>query len=352
MALWLVRSGRYGEYEQRFFVDHCVYACWAHMKHNLSKLTQKKKMFDFLSTEFPNASAGRTRNYTAQLWSFVHEMKVGDWVLVPYKTKRAMNVAEIVGPYAFEPNASPPLYHSRPVKWIERDIPRSNFDQDLLYSFGAVMSICKIKRNDAERRIRAMAERGWRLPELPRLTIQKGGEDDEPELEIGAAALEQLARDQIANGIIRKFKGHGLARLVEAILKAQGYQTYLSPEGPDKGVDVLAAPEPLGFGTPRLCVQVKSGETPVDAPTLNGLIGAMQNVNADQGLLVSWGGFRSSVEREVPAQFFRVRLWDQDTLIDELLSCYDRLDPDLRAELPLKRLWTLSGDDETEPGVS
>ncbi|MCH7596805.1 MAG: hypothetical protein IID35_09635 [Planctomycetes bacterium] len=48
----------------------------------------------------------------------------------------------------------------------------------------------------------------------------------------------------------------------------------------------------------------------------------------------------------------KVPVKQQDTLIDELLSCYDRLDPDLRAELPLKRLWTLSDDDETEPGVS
>ena len=37
------------------------------------------------------------------------------------------------------------------------DIPRSNFDQDLLYSLGAFLTICEVKRNDAEKRIRAMA---------------------------------------------------------------------------------------------------------------------------------------------------------------------------------------------------
>ena len=44
-----------------------------------------------------------------------------------------------------------------------------------------------------------------------------------------------------------------MARLVDAVLRAQGYTTYLSPEGPDKGIDILAAPEPMGFGT-RECV--------------------------------------------------------------------------------------------------
>ncbi|HJZ53954.1 MAG TPA: restriction endonuclease [Gemmataceae bacterium] len=139
-----------------------------------------------------------------------------------------------------------------------------------------------------------------------------------------------------------------MARLVEAVLKAQGYTTYLSPPGADKGIDILAAPGPLGFGDPRLCVQVKSGDTPADLPTLNQLIGAMQNVHAQQGLLVSWGGFKASIDREVPAQFFRVRLWDQKSFLDELLAQYDKLDEDLRAELPLKRIWTVAAQDEGE----
>jgi restriction system protein len=74
-----------------------------------------------------------------------------------------------------------------------------------------------------------------------------------------------------------------------AVLQAQRYTTYLSAPGPDKGIDILASPGPLGFGRPRICVQVKSGDAPVDLPTLNQLIGAMQNVQADQGLLVSLG---------------------------------------------------------------
>jgi restriction system protein len=72
--------------------------------------------------------------------------------------------------------------------------------------------------------------------------------------------LEQLAGDQITKLVHRLYSGHGLARLVAAILEAQGYTTHVSPPGPDKGVDILAAPDPLGFGSPRICVQVKSGD--------------------------------------------------------------------------------------------
>jgi restriction system protein len=205
------------------------------------------------------------------------------------------------------------------------------------------MTICRISRNDAEKRVRVMAASGWKAETAPPL------DSAEPDEEAATTVdLEELARDQIARLIIQRFKGHGLAGLVEAVLKAQGYTTYRSPEGPDKGIDILAAPGPLGFGRPRLCVQVKSQDTPVDLPTLNQLIGAMQNVQADQGLLVSWGGFKSSIDREELMQFFRARLWDQDDLVRELLANYDKLDEDLRAELPLKRIWTLAIQEENE----
>ena len=74
----------------------------------------------------------------------------------------------------------------------------------------------------------------------------------------------------------------------------------------------------------------------------------MQNVRAEQGLLVSWGGFKSSVDREAPAQFFRVRLWDQDALIDELMSHYETLDETFKVDLPLKRIWGFAEQENSE----
>ena len=75
----------------------------------------------------------------------------------------------------------------------------------------------------------------------------------------------------------------------------------------------------------------------------------MQNVQADQGLLVCWGGFKPTIKREASRMFFKVRLWDQNDLIDQFLMNYDKLNEDLRAELPLKRVWAVaSTEDEKE----
>lgn len=335
MSLWMVRAGKHGEYERKFLEDNRVYLTWGGLQEDLSE-AKKDDIQKILKDFYPDDKDTTLANWRGQIWAFVSKMQAGDWVVLPSKLKQSVvQLAEITGTYTYDPKATDPYYHYRTVKWLATDIPRSNFDQDILYSFGALSTVCRIERNDAEKRIRSMVDKGWKTEPI---------EGEPPE----TMDLELLARDDIAKLIARRFKGHGLTHLVDAILRAQGYTTYVSPEGPDKGIDILASPGPLGFGNPRICVQVKSTEAQVDSATLNQLIGSMQNVKADQGLLVSWSGFKASVEKERPSQFFRVRLWDQTEIIDALLENYDKIDEDFRAELPLKRIWTLTEPENEE----
>jgi restriction system protein len=347
MALWLVRAGRHGQFEKKFLEEGRIYLTWNRLSYDLSEIDDRSALRAVLEEVYPEAPAGRITNNSGQIWGFAKGIKPGDWVVLPSKQKPAIHIAEVTGGYVFNKNAEDPFHHHIDVKWIAQDIPRSNFDQDLLYSFGAFMTVCQIKRNDAEERVRAMASNGWKpaqgRPVTTRAPLPDEIESDEGE---NATDLVQAAKDQIAKLIIAKFQGHGMARLVDAVLRAQGYTTYLSPEGPDKGIDILAAPAPMGFGEPRVCVQVKSGDSALDRPTLDQLIGVMQNVQASHGLLVSWGGFKSSVDKEEATQFFRVRLWDQADIIDQVLSHYDQLDEDIRTELPLKRIWAVAHAEE------
>lgn len=146
--------------------------------------------------------------------------------------------------------------------------------------------------------------------------------------------------------IARRFAGHKLAYLVADILRADGYQTHISAPGPDGGVDVLAGRGPLGFEAPRLCVQVKSGDSQQDAKVVRELKGAMNDVGANQTLFVSWGGFKATVRKEVVRDFFSRRLWDAGDIINEVIAHYDQLSDEIRAEIPLKRIWAAVPDEE------
>lgn len=347
MALWLVRAGKHAEHEARFLEQNRVCLTFSDLvNENLAAISDYDGIKAVIQRNNPNGTVGMIRNFAGQAWAFTLAMKVGDWVILPRKESSTIAIGQVTSPYQFRQDEDPLYQHVRDVTWLNTSIPRDVFDQDLLYSFGAFLTVCEIKRNDAEQRVRAMQGRGWTAATPAAVGVTVSANPANGIVEDVTVDLELLARDAIAKLIIQKFQGHGLARLVNAVLKAQGLTTHLSPEGPDGGIDILAAGGAFGFQSPKICVQVKSGDSPADRPEFTQLIGAMQNVHADQGLFVSWSGFKQTVLREVAIQFFKVRLWNQNDLIDQLLANYDKLDPDFRAELPLMRIWTIATPDE------
>ncbi len=344
MAIWLNRAGPHGEHEQKFIQENRVYVTWDGLDVNLAQLPNRDALLHALEERYGSAKPKTLLNWASQIWPFAHEMRRGDLAVMPLKSQPSVYIGEVTGDYHFEPDGPDPFFHWRPVKWVGEAIPRSHFGQDLLYSFGAFMTICRIQRNNADSRIAAMRANGWKAEDVASTATLPSTEAVDQAQQ--ATNLEELARDQIAQLITARLKGHGLARLVDAVLRAQGYTTYRSPEGPDGGVDILAGTGPLGFGAPRLCVQVKSQDTPVEARALNELRGAMQSVNATEGLFVSWSGYKSSVYKQATSSFFSVRLWTQKELLEALFTHYDQLDEDLKAEVPLKRIWTVATQTE------
>ena len=63
--------------------------------------------------------------------------------------------------------------------------------------------------------------------------------------------------------------------------------------------------------------------------------------HAEQGLLISWGGFKSSVIQEARQNFFTIRLWDSGDLLAMILRNHDKFPDNLKARLPLERAWAL-----------
>lgn len=351
MALWLVRGGSYGEHESKFIDENKVCLTWGELTAtDMTGTPDSDGIKQRVMQVFPNEPVRKLGNWSGQVWAFVLAMEEGDWIVMPRKNKATIAIGEIKSKCKFDGSAPNDYKHYREIKWLDTEIPRSNFDQDVLYSFGAFLTVCEIKRNDAEARVRAMAKNGWHVPAVGATRAKVVGTTDGNTATATAADeagvdLEQLAKDAIAKLIIQKFKGHGMARLVDAILRAQGFTTYLSPEGPDKGIDILAGSGAFGFENPKICVQVKSGDTPADHPEFTHLIGAMQSVQADYGLFVSWSDFKQTVNKEEAAKFFKVRLWNQNDLIEQLLLNYDKLDQNIRAEIPLKRIWLVANAD-------
>lgn len=85
MAIWLIRAGSHGEFEQKFIQENRVYVTWDELDEDLRKLEGRNELFSAIQARYPNAKPKRLQNWVSQVWPFAHEMKKGDLIVLPLR---------------------------------------------------------------------------------------------------------------------------------------------------------------------------------------------------------------------------------------------------------------------------
>ena len=352
LTAWVVWAGEHGEDEDTALEDGIAIIGF-HAYGDATGETDREVIAELVKTGEEKQAAEEGRevpsprqigNFVGQFFAFVVEIKVGDLVVLPLKTRPGqLAIGHCTGDYEYR-EIDGVYRHVRPVAWERIDVQRTDLKLDLRRRVWKPPTVFRARTNDAPRRLDALCN-GEPDPGLPDEI-----DSDTPDETVDAASpdqpLQERARNEISDFIRERFTGHEFARLIDAILQAQGYATRLSPEGPDGGVDVLAGRGPLGFDHPRLCVQVKATAAAADVKVVRELQGTMQSFRARHGLFVCWGGFTRDARNWARDNHFKVRLWDADDVVEALQDVYDKLDDDVRAEIPLKQVWTLVQDDD------
>lgn len=287
VTLWMVRAGRHGEGENDALTTNVVGIGWPELG-DLGQMRSTEEIRPRLNDAYPHAKPSTLANWAGQIGAFRFRMQIGDLVSLPLKSAPAVAFGHLTGGYQYVEEAIEALRHRRSVEWISDGIPREVIDQDLLYSLGAFLTVCQISRNDAERRIQALLAAPPTALTVSARSVDSTTVIEPDEVTDATVDLAEIGRDQIRRRLAERFKGHELARLVGELLKAEGFVCEVSPPGPDGGVDVLAGEGGMGFDGATMAVQVESGSTMVDAPTLRELKGVTGNFGARRGLLVSW----------------------------------------------------------------
>lgn len=159
-------------------------------------------------------------------------------------------------------------------------------------------------------------------------------------VEIAEEAAWALIEDHLATMDPYEFQD-----LVAALLRAMGYHvSWVSPPGPDRGIDIVAYTDPLGATGPRIKVQVKRR---ADRTNVDGVRSFLAVLGThDIGLFISTGGFTSDAEREVRSQENRrITLIDMESLFDLWVKHYDDLDDRDRTRLTLRPVYFLAPRD-------
>lgn len=141
--MWVCRPGQKGIYLEKFMLDKRVYLSWQGFNIDLSKASTREDFRRIVIEERNPESRTTISNWAGQLYSFCHDMQIGDMVLIPHRSSKKYALAKIVGDYEYRSQEE--LVHSRKIEIIRNNIPREIFNQSTQYSLGAFRTLFKVR---------------------------------------------------------------------------------------------------------------------------------------------------------------------------------------------------------------
>lgn len=263
-----------------------------------------------------NASAG-------QLYRFAFEIEEGDTVLTPIKGTDVILIRKVSGDYNYTKNEQWP--NIREVKWIKR-ISRTDLSVPARNSSGAISTVFSM--DDHSEEITSIVE-GKAIPPPQEEVMGKEKEDIAQFFD----DTEKKARGLIID-ILNKIDGYDFQKLVAAVFRARGYRTEESPKGRDKGVDIIAYSDDIGLSP--INIQVKHQRGSMGGPQVRAFIGTLQKGDKG-GLYISTGSFTTDGRNAIHGH--PVRLLDGEDFVDFLIESYEKLEPEYKAMIPLKKIY-------------
>jgi restriction system protein len=320
-TIWGIHPGKGGAAEHLFVNRNLLAIGWRAMG-DLSRFGDRDAFKTALAQAYPGEKPGAIPTKAGQLYRFVREMQLGDLVVCPLKLVREVKIGKIVGEYQHLPGVDERYPNTRKVEWL-KTVPRTSFSQSALYEMGSALTLFQISSHADE--VLAILE-GRPVEPV----------DEEEEIAEITSDIEDQTRDYVLKLLARRLKGHPFAAFVGHLLEKMDYKTRVSAPGPDRGIDIIAHRDELGFEPPLVKVQVKSSEGSIGEPAVSALYGKVEA--SEFGLLVALGTF---TRQAVDFAFSKgnLRLIDGDELVDLIFEYYEALDPRYKGMIPLKRFY-------------
>lgn len=325
-VVWGIHGGPMGKADHLFVKHNQLALGWPKMG-DLSKLPANREAFkQRLKTVYPKSDAAVAAT-AGQLYRFVHEMRVGDYVVYPSSVDRMVHIGRVSGPYVFSEDHAAEFPQRRAVEW-KAHVPRLAFSQAALYEAGSWRAFFQI-RDHAEEFIAAASGKSVQPSTYPDDTV-----------DYAAETVQQTTRDFILKALIKELKGDPFARLVAHLLNIIGYRTRVSAAGPDGGVDIIAHKDEFGLEPPIIKVQVKSSPDKVGQPQVSALLGTLGP--GEYALFFTLGTYTPQAQSLAKAKS-NVRLLDGNDVVDLILEHYEELDGSYKAIIPLRKVYIPEG---------
>jgi restriction system protein len=178
--------------------------------------------------------------------------------------------------------------------------------------------------------------------------VSRASEDIESEAERSADVTYDQAKEEAWAKIeqyLHLMSPFEFQDLVADLLKGMGYHVlWKAPPGPDGGIDIIAAADPLGTKSPRIKVQVRRTNAKVDLDAVKAFAVMLQDM--DVGIFVSAGGFTSPADQFARQQAKQcITLITLKRLVALWVEFFSRLDDIARRRFPLTPIYFLTPEE-------
>jgi restriction system protein len=331
---WMVRAGEGGYLAAHFERTSHVAVGFRELGRSFREFKTFEDLRKAIAESEPDLRPGSIAVVARVAWKFAHVLRPGDHVVTYDPSEREYSLGKITGDYEYKPGLIPDYSHVRPVQWegrVSRDalLPASR------NSLGSLVSLFQ-PGEDVLRDLEAVLRVGHAAPaeEATPPSPEEGFEEVRRDI---AERAHEFLKDKVLS-----LGADDLEELVAAVLRALGYKARVTPKGPDRGRDVIASPDGLGFQSPRVIAEVKHRpKEPIGANTIRSFLGGLRE--GDRGLFVSTGGFTREAHYEAERASVPVTLVDLDQLAVLIVEHYESFDLDGRSLVPLVRVyWPVS----------
>lgn len=323
--VWMVRAGTNNELADKVEEKGAVAIGWDAMA-DVSSLETRDEFKAQYRKDYPDDSEGRVNVNGSQIHRFAREVGSGEYVLTYIKDSREYVHGTITGPYEYKPELFGEGYpHIRLVDWKGR-VSRDVFSVSARNSMGSTLTVFNLDSHLEEILRIAGAGEVVAPPTKPE-------EDEEPPFYVEVTSKA----NELISDLISRLDPYDFQDLVAAVLRSMGLRAESTTPGPDRGIDIIAHPDALGFDRPRIKAQVKHRKDKVSGPEILSFLGTLRG--SDSGLYVSTGGFTPQARQEAATSQEPVTLIDRDAFIKLMLEHYEELEPEFKSKVPLRNVW-------------
>jgi restriction system protein len=327
---WMIRAGR-GGYVADDFARGYVAIGWDRVG-DLTRATTPAEVRNAYKQAYSDAKPGEIGSAVAMINKFRSTIKIGDQIISYDPSRREYMIGRVMGEYTFNSDVVKDHPHVRRVEWIGR-VSRDRLRVRSRNTLGSTLTLFSIPEDVLHDVLEALGGRDERhdakaiaVDEVQREELEESREDTE------ARALE-LIKDRLL-----RLDPEQMEHLVAALLRAMGYRTRVTPKGPDRGVDVFASPDGLGFQEPRIKVEVKHRRgTTIGSQEIRSFLGGLRP--GDRGLYVSTGGYSKEGKYEAERSNFPISLLDLHELASYIVAHYESFDLEGKALIPLVKVY-------------